>query len=139
MRSIHFNPSSSKVVYKIIMTNMTLILLLREVLIQVMLRHLWMRNEYSQELHGVERKILLANQLPEDAISFSTKLAGVEKKENGNIRVKLQDGSKLLAKVVVACDGIRSPVAKWMGFTAPKYAGYCAVRVVGLFPREPTI
>ncbi|CAI9095668.1 OLC1v1031663C1 [Oldenlandia corymbosa var. corymbosa] len=91
----------------------------------------------SQEVRAVERKILvetLANQLPQDAISFSSKLASIEKQENGDTLLKLHDGSKVSAKVVVACDGIGSPVAKWMGFTEPKYAGYCAIRGLAIFP-----
>jgi len=31
-------------------------------------------------------------------------------------------------QIVIGCDGIRSPIAKWMGFSEPKYVGYCAFR-----------
>ncbi|CAI9095666.1 OLC1v1031661C1 [Oldenlandia corymbosa var. corymbosa] len=91
----------------------------------------------SQEVRAVERRILLeslANQLPQDAISFSSKLANMEKKQDGNTILKLEDGNQLSAKVVIACDGIRSPVAKWMGFPDAKYVGYCAFRGLGVFP-----
>lgn len=37
-------------------------------------------------------------------------------------------------QVVIACDGIRSPVAKWMGFSEPKYVGHCSFRGLGFFP-----
>ena len=37
-------------------------------------------------------------------------------------------------QVVIACDGIGSPVAKWMGFPEPKYVGHCAFRGLGYFP-----
>lgn len=37
-------------------------------------------------------------------------------------------------QVVIGCDGIRSSVAKWMGFSEPKYVGYCAFRGLGDYP-----
>ncbi|KAL3497566.1 hypothetical protein ACH5RR_040298 [Cinchona calisaya] len=91
----------------------------------------------SQEVRAVERRILLetlANQLPPDAISFSSKLENIQTKENGETLLELQDGTQLCAQVVIACDGIRSPVAKWMGFPDAKYVGYCAFRGLGFFP-----
>lgn len=36
--------------------------------------------------------------------------------------------------MVIGCDGIRSSVAKWMGFSEPKYVGYCAFRGLGEYP-----
>lgn len=91
----------------------------------------------SQEVRAVERRILLetlANQLPSDSISFSSRLANIQREENGETLLQLQDGSELSAKVVIACDGIGSPVAKWMGFPEAKYAGHCAFRGLGYFP-----
>ena len=29
---------------------------------------------------------------------------------------------------MIGCDGIRSSIAKWMGFPEPKYVGHCAFR-----------
>ncbi|KAJ6701213.1 FAD/NAD(P)-BINDING OXIDOREDUCTASE FAMILY PROTEIN [Salix koriyanagi] len=72
----------------------------------------------SQEVRAVERKILLetlAIKLPSAAVRFSSGLARMERRENGKMLLELVDGTRLLAKIVIGCDGIRSPVAKWMG------------------------
>lgn len=46
-------------------------------------------------------------------------------------------------QIVIACDGVRSPVAKWMGFSEPKYVGHCAFRGLGFYlngqPFEPKV
>ncbi|KAJ4822342.1 hypothetical protein Tsubulata_029762 [Turnera subulata] len=91
----------------------------------------------SQEVRAVERRILLeklASQLPSEAIRFSSGLSKIENGENGEQFLELADGTRLLAKIVIGCDGIRSPVAKWMGFSEPKYVGHCAFRGLGFFP-----
>lgn len=92
----------------------------------------------SQELRVVERRVLLetlASKLPPDAISFSSKLSSIETSDNGtNTLLHLQDGTRLSAEVVIACDGVWSPTAKWMGFRQPKYAGHIAFRGLGYFP-----
>lgn len=92
----------------------------------------------SQELRVVERRVLLetlARKLPPDAISFSSKLSKIETSENGsNTLLQLQDGTRLSAEVVIACDGVWSPTAQWMGFRQPKYAGHIAFRGLGYFP-----
>ncbi|EEF30596.1 monoxygenase, putative [Ricinus communis] len=100
----------------------------------------------SQEVRAVERRILLktlANQLPPEAIRFSSGLDKIEKSENGETVLKLVNGTQLLAKVVIGCDGIRSPIAKWMGFPEPKYAGHSAFRGIGFYdngqPFEPRV
>ncbi|CAL5440404.1 unnamed protein product [Camellia sinensis] len=76
----------------------------------------------------------LANQLPPDAISFSSKLAKIERSESGETLLELMNGTKLSAKIVIGCDGIRSPIVKWMGFSEPKYAGHCAFRGLAFYP-----
>ncbi|XWS49676.1 hypothetical protein CRYUN_Cryun12cG0023500 [Craigia yunnanensis] len=93
--------------------------------------------DQTQEVRAVERKILLetlANQLPPEAVQFSSKLAKIESSENGETLLELTDGTRLLAKIVIGCDGIRSPIAKWMGFSEPKYEGHCALRGLGFYP-----
>jgi hypothetical protein len=50
----------------------------------------------------VERRILLetlANQLPSDTVHFSSKLANIERSENGEFLLELADGAQLYAKV----------------------------------------
>lgn len=50
----------------------------------------------------MERRILLetlANQLPQDAVQFSSKLANIERSENGEILLELENGTRLCAKV----------------------------------------
>ncbi|KAG8374651.1 hypothetical protein BUALT_Bualt10G0018200 [Buddleja alternifolia] len=91
----------------------------------------------SQEVRAVERGILLetlANKLPKNAISFSSKLKSIERIENDETMLTLEDDSQISAKIVIACDGIRSPVAKWMGFPEPRYVGHCAFRGIGFYP-----
>lgn len=91
----------------------------------------------SQEVRPVERGILLetlANQLPAGAVRFSSKLEKIQKTENGETLLELVDGTQLSAKIVIGCDGIRSPIAKWMGFPEPKYVGHCAFRGLACYP-----
>ncbi|MCD7465591.1 hypothetical protein HAX54_001599 [Datura stramonium] len=91
----------------------------------------------SQEVRAVERRVLLetlASKLPPDAISFSSKLANIERSENGETLLELEDGIRISAKILIACDGIRSPVAKLMGFPEPNYVGHCAFRGLAYFP-----
>ncbi|GER34766.1 FAD/NAD(P)-binding oxidoreductase family protein [Striga asiatica] len=91
----------------------------------------------SQEVRAVERRILLetlASQLPPNAISFSSNLKNIETSENGETILRLEDESQISSKIVIACDGIRSPVAKWMGFPDARYVGYCALRGLGYYP-----
>lgn len=52
----------------------------------------------------MERRILLetlANQLPQEAVRFSSKLAKIERSEDGETLLELVDGTQLLAKVNV--------------------------------------
>ncbi|XP_027914320.1 monooxygenase 2 isoform X2 [Vigna unguiculata] len=89
------------------------------------------QEDESQEVRAVERRVLLetlAGQLPKETIKFSSQLAKIEATSDGDTLLELVDGSKLLAKTVIGCDGIRSPIAKWMGFPEPKYVGHCAFR-----------
>jgi 2-polyprenyl-6-methoxyphenol hydroxylase-like FAD-dependent oxidoreductase len=39
-----------------------------------------------------------------------------------------------LKQVVIGCDGINSPIAKWMGFSEAKFVGHCAFRGMAHFP-----
>ncbi|XP_054792500.1 monooxygenase 2-like isoform X1 [Prosopis cineraria] len=96
------------------------------------------QEDQSQEVRAVERRVLLENlseKLPKDALQFSSKLSNIESTPDGDSLLHLVDGSKLLAKVVIGCDGIRSPIAKWMGFSEPKYSGHCAFRGLGFYPK----
>ncbi|KAE8690206.1 FAD/NAD(P)-binding oxidoreductase family protein isoform 2 [Hibiscus syriacus] len=93
--------------------------------------------DQTQEVRAVERRILLemlANELPPETVRFSSKLANINSSENGETLLKLTDGTRLLAKIVIGCDGIRSTIAKWMGFSEPKYVGHCAFRGLGFYP-----
>ncbi|MBA0850982.1 hypothetical protein Goshw_010610, partial [Gossypium schwendimanii] len=93
--------------------------------------------DQTQEVRAVERRILLetlANELPPETVRFSSKLGKIQSSENGETLLQLTDGTTLLAKIVIGCDGIRSPIAKWMGFSEPKYAGYSAFRGLGVYP-----
>ncbi|CAL5428835.1 unnamed protein product [Camellia sinensis] len=56
--------------------------------------------------------------------------------------VKSEDGTELHSfrfkdedeRIVIGCDGIRSPIAKWTGFSEPKYTGHCAFRGLTFYP-----
>ncbi|XP_073287379.1 monooxygenase 3-like [Primulina huaijiensis] len=91
----------------------------------------------SQEVRAVERRMLLetlASQLPPNTISFSSKIKNIERGKKDETVLKLEDDSQISAKIVIACDGTRSPVAEWMGFPDPNYVGYCAIRGIGFYP-----
>ncbi|KAF9591211.1 hypothetical protein IFM89_002866, partial [Coptis chinensis] len=95
------------------------------------------KSHNSQEVRAVERSILLetlANQLPPDTVCFSSKLAKIERTGTGETFLELIDGTQVLVKIVIGCDGIRSPVAKWMGFSEPQYVGHCAFRGLAFYP-----
>ncbi|KAE8708344.1 FAD/NAD(P)-binding oxidoreductase family protein isoform 2 [Hibiscus syriacus] len=85
-----------------------------------------------EEVRAVERRILLetlANELPPEIVRFSSMLANINSSENGETLLELTDGTRLLAKIVIGCDGIRSPIAKWMGFSELRglRAGYVPI------------
>ncbi|KAI3964702.1 hypothetical protein MKW92_003540 [Papaver armeniacum] len=91
----------------------------------------------DQEVRAVDRGILLetlANQLPPNSIRFSSKLANIETAGTSETLLELVDGTQLQPKIVIGCDGIRSPVAKWLGFPEPQYVGHCAFRGLGSYP-----
>lgn len=79
----------------------------------------------------MERGALLAtmaSKLPPGAISFSSKLKSVAGQGPDGTLLELQDGRQLLSKVVLGCDGVNSPIARWMGFSEPRYVGHMAFR-----------
>ncbi|KAH9316221.1 hypothetical protein KI387_024848 [Taxus chinensis] len=91
----------------------------------------------SQEARGVERKALLeslAHNMPEDTICFGSRVETIERTKNGHINLELDDGTQILTKILIGCDGVRSVVARWMGFTEPRYVGHCAYRGLGVYP-----
>lgn len=77
----------------------------------------------SQEVRAVERRVLLetlASRLPPDAISFSSKLANIERSENGETLLELEDGIRISAKVrspmcssVVCLQGFHGACSHW--------------------------
>ncbi|XP_074264751.1 monooxygenase 2-like [Silene latifolia] len=94
--------------------------------------------DQSQEVRAVERRVLLqtlASELPSGSVQFSSKLAKIEEdNKTGETKLELTNGAILSAEIVIACDGIRSPIARWMGFPEPKYAGHCAFRGLAYYP-----
>lgn len=58
----------------------------------------------SQEVRAVERRTLLetlAKQLPVDSISFSSKLARIQKHKDGETLLELVNGTQISSKVAV--------------------------------------
>ncbi|XP_016473239.1 monooxygenase 2 isoform X2 [Nicotiana tabacum] len=90
--------------------------------------HLWMITDY--ESRCVRRKDLLeklANELPQGAIRYSSKVVSIE--ESGPMKVvHLADGSTIRAKALIGCDGVNSVVANWLGLQKPVYSGRSAIR-----------
>ncbi|KAJ3678703.1 hypothetical protein LUZ60_002506 [Juncus effusus] len=85
----------------------------------------------GQEVRAVERRILLetlANKLPPNTISYSSRVKSVNAQGGDGTLLKLEDGRQILAKLVIGCDGVNSPIAKWMGFSDAKFVGHCAFR-----------
>ncbi|XP_078148239.1 FAD/NAD(P)-binding oxidoreductase family protein isoform X1 [Carex rostrata] len=91
----------------------------------------------GQEVRAVERRVLLetlANKLPPGTISYSSKVQSVKAQEKEGTLLELEDGREILAKTVIGCDGVNSPIAKWMGFSEAKFVGHCAFRGMAIYP-----
>uniref|UniRef100_A0A804QDM2 FAD-binding domain-containing protein n=2 Tax=Zea mays TaxID=4577 RepID=A0A804QDM2_MAIZE len=100
----------------------------------------------GQEVRAVERRALLetlASKLPPGAISFSSKLKSISEQGRAGTLLELEDGRQILAKIVVGCDGVNSPIARWMGFSEPRYVGHMAFRGLAEYadgqPFEPKV
>ncbi|KAL9265211.1 Monooxygenase 3-like protein [Drosera capensis] len=89
----------------------------------------------EHEVRCVKRKVLLealAKELPENTIRFSSKLVSIE--NSGHFKLlHLTDGSVIKAKVVIGCDGVNSPVSRWLGFKKAAYVGRSAMRGYAVF------
>ncbi|GAB2253152.1 hypothetical protein Droror1_Dr00005999 [Drosera rotundifolia] len=89
----------------------------------------------EHEVRCVKRKVLLetlAKELPENTIRFSSKLVSIE--DSGHFKLMhLADGSVIKAKVVIGCDGVNSPVSRWLGFKKAAYVGRSAMRGYAVF------
>ncbi|PIA28360.1 hypothetical protein AQUCO_07100026v1 [Aquilegia coerulea] len=89
----------------------------------------------------VHRSVLvenLAQELPVDAIRFSSKLSSIETlKHNGSSSVvlTLDDGTIIKAKIVIGCDGVNSVVARQLGLKAPTHSGRVAARGLSVIPQ----
>jgi 2-polyprenyl-6-methoxyphenol hydroxylase-like FAD-dependent oxidoreductase len=49
----------------------------------------------------------------------------------------------MFVQIVVGCDGVNSPIARWMGFSEPRYVGHMAFRGLAEYadgqPFEPKV
>ncbi|KAI4365500.1 hypothetical protein MLD38_021480 [Melastoma candidum] len=87
----------------------------------------------------VHRKALLealAEELPKDAIRCSSKLISVE---HGSVDppcyvLLLEDGSTIMAKAVIGCDGVHSMIARKLGLRPPIWSGRSSARGLSAFP-----
>ncbi|MCL7051637.1 hypothetical protein MKW94_028544 [Papaver nudicaule] len=94
-------------------------------------------------LRAIHRRALLEallEELPTDAVRFSSKLRSVEKaktrqdNDSLGVIVHLEDGTSIHTKVLIGCDGVHSVVSKWLGLKDVVHSGRCAVRGLGVFP-----
>ncbi|CAL5072645.1 unnamed protein product [Urochloa decumbens] len=100
----------------------------------------------GQEVRAVERRVLLetlASKLPPGSISFSSKLKSIAEQGPDGTLLELEDGRQILSKIVIGCDGVNSPIARWMGFSEPRYVGHMAFRGLAEYadgqPFEPKV
>ncbi|CAN4075531.1 unnamed protein product [Withania somnifera] len=95
-------------------------------------------NSVEYESRCVRRKDLLeklANELPQGAIRYSSKVDSIE--ESGSMKlVHLADGSTIRAKVLIGCDGVNSVVANWLGLQKPVNSGRSAIRGFVEYPEK---
>ncbi|XP_065876428.1 monooxygenase 2-like [Euphorbia lathyris] len=90
----------------------------------------------NKGLRSVHRRVLLqalAEELPTDSIRFSSKLSAIGTQEEGGFSIPvlhLEDGTTIKSKVLIGCDGVHSPVGRWLGLSEPIHSGRSAV--VGL-------
>ncbi|XP_049347320.1 monooxygenase 2-like [Solanum verrucosum] len=95
-------------------------------------------NSVEYESRCVRRKDLLetlANELPQGAIRYSSKVDSIE--ESGPLKlVHLADGSTIRTKALIGCDGVNSVVANWLGLQKPVYSGRSAIRGFVEYPEK---
>ncbi|MCD9638443.1 hypothetical protein HAX54_022439 [Datura stramonium] len=95
-------------------------------------------NHVEYESRCVRRKDLLeqlANELPQGAIRYSSKVDSIE--ESGPMKlVHLADGSTIRTKALIGCDGVNSVVANWLGLQKPVYSGRSAIRGFVEYPEK---
>ncbi|KAH0775264.1 hypothetical protein KY290_012401 [Solanum tuberosum] len=95
-------------------------------------------NSVEYESRCVRRKDLLetlANELPQGAIRYSSKVDSIE--ESGPLKlVHLADGSTIRTKALIGCDGVNSVVANWLGLQKPVYFGRSAIRGFVEYPEK---
>ncbi|CAL5062704.1 unnamed protein product [Urochloa decumbens] len=105
-----------------------------------------LRGRSSREVRAVERRVLLetiASKLPPGSISFSSKLKSIAEQGPDGTLLELEDGRQIISKIVIGCDGVNSPIARWMGFSEPRYVGHMAFRGLAEYadgqPFEPKV
>ncbi|KAL9459379.1 hypothetical protein AB3S75_002723 [Citrus x aurantiifolia] len=91
-------------------------------------------------LRSVHRQSLLealADELPDDTIQFSSKIAAIDSQTlNGSSAalIHLGDSTIIKAKVLIGCDGVHSMVAQWLGLSESINSGRSSVRGLAVFP-----
>lgn len=92
------------------------------------------------ETRSVERIVLLEtleNALPEDTIRYSSKLSSIQwNSKTKTTHLKLTDGTRLSAKVLIGCDGVYSAVSRWLGVPPLKSAGRFVYRGMANYPQH---
>ncbi|ESR41110.1 FAD binding 3 domain-containing protein [Citrus sinensis] len=98
------------------------------------------KSENGSGVRYIHRKKLLetlADELPDDTIHFSSKIAAINSETHDALSpviIHLADGTIVKARVLIGCDGIHSTVARWLGLSEPLNAGRSAGLGLAVFP-----
>ncbi|WP_410593678.1 FAD-dependent oxidoreductase [Amycolatopsis sp. lyj-23] len=79
--------------------------------------------EYRPEIDRVQLRQLLIDALPPETITWGAEVSDVTPLANGRHRVRLADGRRLDADLVIAADGIRSRARPLVTTEQPAYSG----------------
>ncbi|KAJ3703636.1 hypothetical protein LUZ61_007341 [Rhynchospora tenuis] len=92
-------------------------------------------------VHRKELLKVLAEELPQDSVRFTSKLLSIESKQasgespSGFTKLELDDDSVIRTKVLIGCDGVHSLVAQWLGLSQAADSQRSIVRGLAAFDK----
>ncbi|XP_068648568.1 monooxygenase 1-like [Aristolochia californica] len=76
-----------------------------------------------------------ADRLPVDTIRFNCRVVSIDKdQKTGNYALQMNDGSVVVAKIVIGCEGWQSLVAETLGFKSAKVSPLVGLRALTYYP-----